>query len=176
MGYAIHLFNDCESTFVYLYAAMANPLPTDDVLARSFGSIISTTTKRQVIQEAADSFFRYHPNNDLKKQVNRLLVLFKDAASRRNEIAHGYVCSLRRTKVVNKKHVPLPDEWFLVPTETASNKRGPLSFATMGDMKYRYNSREIEKFATNLEALRNFAEQVRVLLRQFQKTLHQENT
>lgn len=179
MGYAIHRFNQCESSFAYLYNRLANPALEGDILLRSFGVIVSNQTRRYVIEEAAASYFRKHKaaNAPIAKRITKLLEIYKDASSRRNDIAHGGVYGANKV-VIRKSHgaTVMPTEWFLTPIPTASNKRDPLSFGPRDGMRYRYNAGEIEKLANNFELLEASVTQARDQLREFAEKLPQEDS
>ena len=109
---------------------------------RAFGTIIAPATRREMILEACDAYFAVHKNDALKAATRHLLNLYKDAAARRNEIAHANVMGELRHEVVNNAAVPLPTVWFLVPPLFATRKtemfaQGP---------KYRYSAHDIGQF------------------------------
>ncbi len=87
--------------------------------------------------------------DDGKGKTKSLLKLYKDAATRRNEIAHAMVMGTSQFKIENNRAIPLPTSWFLVPPLFATKKNEMFAAGP----KYRYSTREISSFSRCFEEL-----------------------
>jgi hypothetical protein len=141
---ALDRWQRCEVSLGVPYASLV-ALPGNDRPAKeSFGAVTSTTTRASMILTACDAHFRDQAEDGLSAEVGQILTLYKEAASRRNEIAHGVASG--RTK---PRTIPRRIEWFLVPP-AFSKKSSPLR---AGQPDYRYSNKELTRFANAFEQL-----------------------
>jgi hypothetical protein len=63
---------------------------------RSFGSIITSNSRSDVLSSAAEAYFAVHKEPVLQAEFKTLMRRYRKAASRRNEIAHGVVLGRAR--------------------------------------------------------------------------------
>ena len=171
VGLALDRWEHCDISIATVYSALVKPEGSNHALMRAFGTISSPNAKREMTWEACDAFFASYPNDDLKKTTRHLLSLYRDAASRRNNIAHAMVMGEARYKLVDNKAVPLPTIWFLVPPLFATRKneifaRGP---------KYRYSTREISHFTSCFEELGARASKLAQNIRSFYEALPEKH-
>lgn len=124
---------------------------------RAYGSIMSNSGRRDAISAAAEQYFVMDrpARGDLQSRLNRVLNHFKDAGSRRNELAHGVVT---KVSIDNVDH-----GFFLVPPEYNSNKtlvvgsvlsNTPDKFSPMR-WKYRYTNQDILELSVKIASLGN---------------------
>lgn len=122
VGLALDRWEHCDVSFATLYSALVKPVGSNHTPMRAFGTINAPATRREMTWEACDAYFAVHKNDALKARTRHLLNLYKDAAARRNEIAHANVMGDMPHKIVNNVAVPLPTIWFLVPPLFATRK------------------------------------------------------
>lgn len=120
---------------------------------RAYGSIASARGRRDALEAAAETFFRIHdiPNDQIVR-FDKLIKHFGCASTRRNEIAHGTLCSVTGHGC------------FLMPPDYNTNKTD-LPKARTGDdinevldslgMHYRYTSEDISHFKDRFTVLGN---------------------
>jgi len=149
VGLALDRWEHCEMSFASLYSALIGAIDGNYVQMRAFGVITAPTTRYGMIWEANDARFD-HGEHLLRKRGRSLLNLYKDAASRRNEIAHAMVMG---DVLPNGDKPPLPPIWFLVPPRFSTRKIEPGTTKP----KYRYSSREIRHFTACFEELHSRA-------------------
>jgi hypothetical protein len=170
VGMALDNWEHCEASFATIYSALVKPEGSDDMLMRAFGTIAAPATRREMTWEACDAYFSYHPNKALKAEVRHLLNLYKDAAARRNEIAHGNVIGLS---------LPLPTTWYLAPAIYSTRKTHMLPTDMKepfgGVHKYRYSTREIFRFISCFQALDKRASAAMRSIRDFYKSLPEKD-
>jgi hypothetical protein len=107
---------------------------------RAYGEIIATGAKRQMIESAAEIFFRNFPNEAAEQELATLMEIYGTASGRRNDIAHG---------IAGGDYNDAGEIWsFLVPNTWGSKSR---------DMRlqiaYRYSSKQIEKYTEAFSVL-----------------------
>lgn len=143
VGAALSAWEHCEASFGALYSAFVKPTGGNHIVMRAYGTILAAGTRREMIAEAAEAYFGIFPSPGLAARVKKLLNLYKDAAARRNEIAHGMVMS--GALPIDLRKV----EYFLVPGLFASNKRDLASQWT----KYRLGTKEIDHYRACFDEL-----------------------
>lgn len=138
-GRAIHQWEVVEFHLGQLFAdLLGTTIPVGAL--RAYGAMSAFNVRQQMLMHAADAFFHYAPNDELRARFNRIVKSLADNASaRRNEIAHGLVIAQ------NKGH---GESYFLVPSYHSAKKR---SFAA--DPTYQYTSKEIEDFTKKFRLL-----------------------
>lgn len=167
VGFSLDRWEHCETSFGVLYSSLIETRGGNHILMRSFGVITASNARREMILHANDAYFATYKNDELKRQVRHLLSLYKDAAARRNEIAHAMVMGDMPFKILDNHVVPLPTIWFLVPPLFATRKtemhmRGP---------KYRYSTKELSHFTTCFEELGSRASKLAQAIRAFRASL-----
>ena len=88
----------------------------DIPLIRAYGSIMTYRGRAEMIESAADAYFRRHQTKSLQSEFRRLMNMADRFAARRNEVAHGRVeryCDFDPSK----------RGWCLFPSGIATNKR-----------------------------------------------------
>ncbi len=111
--------------------------------------------RQQMLMQAADAFFYYMHNDDLRDEFMRIVKRICDPASgRRNEIAHGIVVGEQRlvkfTNPVSEAEAAeiIRMHYFLEPSFHSAKKR---DFATTP--AYKYTSKEIQVFTKKYRLL-----------------------
>lgn len=155
VGFALDRWEHCEVGFSGLYSAFLEAPEGNHILLRSYGTVVSSSVRFEMIKAACDAFFAIYDNSELKAQTRHYLNLYKSASARRNEIAHAMVSGQMNYKVVNKKAIPLPTIWYLVPPFIATRKTQPIPDPNEFPYgpKFRYSSSEIDQFSKCFEEL-----------------------
>jgi hypothetical protein len=140
VGNALNAWENCERSFAHIFSRLVHPNGSGFAAQRAYGEIIATATKRQMIESAAEIFFRNFPNESAQDELVTLLEIYLTASGRRNDIAHG---------IAGGDHNDAGEIWsFLVPNTWGSKSR---------DMRlqiaYRYSSKQIEEYAKAFSAL-----------------------
>lgn len=91
-----------------LFLHLVNPQGSSEILMRAFGVVVGSSVKNQMVIAAAEAYFAVHKKPALRDEAIRLLKSHANAASRRNEIAHGTVMTM-------PTHEPKPDEYGILP-------------------------------------------------------------
>lgn len=179
VGFSLDRWEHCDTDFAVLYSALIGAGDSNYALMQAFGMIFGPKTKKDMMWAANDAAFHARQSDDeetswqraaFKKEVRKLLNLYMDAASRRNEIAHAMVMGQPTYKVVEKVAVPLPTVWFLVPPLFATKKNEP----HMGGPKYRYSTKELSHFTKCFEELSTRASRVTQAIRAFHASLREK--
>jgi hypothetical protein len=120
---------------------------------RAYGSVESFRGRANLIEHAAEVYFKYKPNDDLHADLKNLLrTAVNNFSARRNEIAHGIVnpyITIENEKTVRKGFV-------LFPAYYATRKRKlPEAREPLMDTKpnYVYSSLEIKRFTEEFDKL-----------------------
>lgn len=170
VGFALDRWEHLETSFGVLYSTLVKSEGGNHTIMRSFGTITSARTRKDMIRAASDAYFVVFGNEDLEKETRHLLNLYGDAASRRNEIAHAMVMGELRHTIVDKKAVPQPTAWFLVPPLFATKKQE----MHMQGPKYRYSTRELTHFTKCFEALAARVDALIKAVREFYSSLPED--
>jgi hypothetical protein len=110
---------------------------------RAYGSVLGSSQRLAMIEEAAKAHFQWYPNPTLEKQLKEFIgTECRHFASKRNNIAHGIV-DLRFSDPPKLKI-----GYWLVPSLYAS-KKNPLT----GPNAYAYTSAEIIYFIKEFDRL-----------------------
>ncbi len=171
VGFALDRWEHCETSFGVLYSSFLEAPEGNHALMRSFGTILASSTRAEMIRAACDAFCAFHKNEELKTQTRHLLNLYKDAAARRNEIAHAMVTGESPHKIVANRAVPLPTIWFLVPPLFATRKQELFAEGP----KYRYSTRELGHFTSCFEELGSRAMRLAQTIRSFRAALREKS-
>ncbi|MDB5528910.1 MAG: hypothetical protein JWR51_2013 [Devosia sp.] len=163
VGYALHRWEGCETSIATVYSSLVKPKGGNHVLMRSFGTITAPSTRQEMIKYASEAYFEQHENPALLAELKAFLKLYQNAGQRRNDIAHAVVEAEGAYAIIDNKAVPLPDEWFLVPSIFTTKKRE----TRMRGPKYRFSSREIRHYADCFEALGEKAGKLSTAIRKF---------
>lgn len=178
VGFALDRWEHCEVSFATIYSALVKPVGSNHILMRAFGVVTASNARREMILEACDAYFAYRKNDKLKAETRHLLNLYKDAAARRNEIAHATVMGQTSHTIVENVAVPLPTKWFLVPPIFATRKNQLLSDISepfAGLPKFRYSTREIDHFSSCFDELGSRASKMMQAIRAFYETLPEKH-
>jgi hypothetical protein len=134
VGKALGAWEFGEQSFARIFSKLVHPTGSGFAAQRAYGEIIAIGTKRQMIESAAEVFFRNFPDEAVSKELTTLMEIYSTAAGRRNDIAHG---------IPGGDTNEAGETWcFLVPNTWGSKSR---------DMKlqiaYRYSSEQIENYS-----------------------------
>ncbi|PHN53232.1 hypothetical protein AO286_26575 [Pseudomonas syringae] len=154
VGAALSAWESVESALAMLYVILCDgETGPYKALARTFGSITSSGSRREAIKAAAEIYFGQDwETPKVKKRLVRILESIGEASRRRDEIAHGQA---HGATINNKSY-----GHFLFASEYISsrnyafpqvNSADPLSFFTA---KYRYTAVDILEFEIKFNALR----------------------
>jgi hypothetical protein len=140
VGNALNVWENCERGFAHIFSRLVHPNGSGFAAQRAYGEIIATASRRQMIESAAEIFFRNFPNEAAEKELKTLMDIYSTATGRRNDIAHG----IAGGDVCDDGEIYS----FLVPNTWGSKSR---------DMRlqiaYRYSSKQIEKYTEAFSAL-----------------------
>jgi hypothetical protein len=157
VGKALNAWENCERGFAHIFSRLVHPNGSGFAAQRAYGEIIATGIKRQMIESAAEIFFRNFPNEAALKELAILMEIYSTASGRRNDIAHG---------IGGGDQDDAGEIWsYLVPNTWGSKSR---------DMRlqvaYRYSSKQIEDYAESFGALAGRAFRlVEVLIETYRK-------
>jgi hypothetical protein len=154
VGAALSAWEGAECALATLYVILCDgETGPYKALARTFGSITSSSSRRDAIKAAAEIYFgQYWAMPAVKKRLIRMLDSIGEASRRRDEIAHGQAYGVT---IDNKSY-----GYFLFASEYISsrnyafpplNSGDPLSFSTA---KYRYSAADVLEFERKFNALR----------------------
>jgi hypothetical protein len=124
---------------------------------RAYGTIQGTQGRRQAIEAAASSFFRF-PSDPLIVDIFTLANAYFSASTYRNNIAHGITISM--TSEVNG--LPIGERHYLVPPPY-NTRKWPLVWTRAGDIRileiaYVYRAKDIKHCEVRFEQLATEAE------------------
>jgi hypothetical protein len=146
VGRALSAWEGAEQGFAKIFAKLVHPVGSGFAAQRAYGEIIAIPTKRQMIESAAEVFFRNFPD-PVSSELENLMEIYGTAAGRRNDIAHGIPGGDRNDA---------GEIWsFLVPNTWGSKSRDMhLQIA------YRYSSKQIQDYTSGFNGLGNQAFQL----------------
>lgn len=172
VGYALHEWESLEATLNQLFLFLSFPdgkdNPSYESVHFAIGAIFNANTKRTMMERVAASYFNNYPvlldaeHKTNRQDVNRLLKLYKQAASRRNEIAHGM--TIKITEIQGQDYVVqlVTDEndgqlasfegvtrFFHGPSTSSLGKRD----LSTGAPSYRMSSEDINRMGANFAEL-----------------------
>lgn len=149
-----------EETFSSLFAYFVQS--PAQAAARAYGAVIGNQSRRQMIEEASEVFLRMHrAEQQFAGPLGRLLDHYSNGASRRNDVAHGYVMNIQVASQ-DLGHFLIPP--FYNSRNTRAFVSQPISDnLTFSTAKYRYTSEDIARFTAMFnelqhEALKYFAQ------------------
>jgi hypothetical protein len=166
VGYALYQWEYLETQLTQLYMFFCFPEGTSSrsyqTTKFSFGSIHTPNTRRTMIERAAEVYFKETPTSKFKPTVARILRLYKDASSRRNDIAHGLILNITSLHLGDKMSLEIEfehgfnvedddnrkQEYVLAPSVHATGKRD-----LSGKPKYSMSSSDIKEMASNFMIL-----------------------
>jgi hypothetical protein len=136
--------------FSYLVGAGAESLAA----IRAYGTVMASSTRQQMVQSAAEVYFRRNPSTDLENKLRELLKLAEKFTGRRNEIAHGIV----QPYFFDKGEKGLEQRGFvLYPAYYATRRRkfagDPIEHGDVITLTYVYSSIEIDAFGAEFREL-----------------------
>ncbi len=143
VGIALSRWEAVEQLFSWLFGYFVES--PAQAATRAYGIVTANHSKRAMMDEAAQVFFRLRrAGEEFSKPLEKLLAHYGQAASRRGDIAHGMVMTFD----VGGENLGS----FLVPP--VYNSRNTRAFApqpvadnfTFSTVKYRYTSEEISQF------------------------------
>jgi hypothetical protein len=140
VGKALSAWEHSERMFARIFSKLVHPNGSGFAAQRTYGEILATVTRRQMIESAAEIFFRNFPNEAAEKELTRLMQIYDSASARRNDLAHG---------IAGGDDNDAGETWcFLVPNTWGSKLRDlHLKIA------YRYSSKQIEVYEQAFFAL-----------------------
>lgn len=154
VGAALTAWESVECALATLYVILCDgETGSYKALARTFGSITSSGSRREAIEAAAEIYFgQYWSTQKVRKRLTSMLKSIGAASRRRDEIAHGqayeiavdnksYGCFLSASEYISSRNHAFPQV----------NSADPLSFSTA---KYRYSAADILVFELKFNALR----------------------
>jgi hypothetical protein len=118
---------------------------------RAYGSVETFRGRANMIETAAEVYFRYSRNEHLSSAISDLLKLSRQLAGRRNDIAHGIVGEYANVSLGIAVH----NGYVLYPAYYATRKRELPETGPLSDVKPRfiYSSAEIESFGNQFSQL-----------------------
>jgi hypothetical protein len=170
VGAALSAWESAESALATLYVIMCDgETGTAKALARTFGAITSSASRREAIREAAEIYFGQHWSMPtVKKRLSRMLDAIGEASRRRDEIAHGQAYGY---SVNNISH-----GFFLFASAYISSRNNaypqgdPSDPFFLSTAKYRYSAAEIREFERRFNALRDAIFQYLISIRKIHGT------
>lgn len=143
VGQTLTSWESTEYAFARLFGVLISPTTRSYSARRAYGSLQSARGRKDLLENAAENFFRHFPDAETEAEIDMVLKLYIDAGSRRNEIAHGMVMG-----------GPSGDRtgYFLAPSVWTSTKR---QIDLVPD--YLYSSIEIYNFRHHFQELGNRA-------------------
>lgn len=165
VGAALSDWESAESALATLYAVLCDADGTSySAIIRTFGSVTSSGTRRNIIEATAEIYFGGHWNDQrIKKRLVGLLTAFGEASRRRDEFAHGQAYGFS----LNGKHLGV----FLFPSQYIASRNHAFPVPVDGDpfsslpAKYRYTASEIHDFARKFRELRDAVFQLTIAIR-----------
>jgi len=141
VGHALNNWEHAENKFAHLFGTFVRPLRNSFAARRAYGSVTAASGRREMLESVAAVFFRNFPQDGIVTQFKTLMRRHQQAASRRNEMAHGIVGG-------EKGEDGTFLGYFVVPSMWNTGKRG-LDSA----MKYRYSTKEIDRLRAAFSTL-----------------------
>ena len=118
---------------------------------RAYGSVESFRGRANMIEEAAEVYFKHIRDEELQSSINKLVKKARDLCARRNDVAHG---------IVNPYSVFEHDKsvfkgYLLMPAYYATRKRKLPETAPLTDItpSFIYSSVEIDHFRKQFDDL-----------------------
>jgi hypothetical protein len=135
--------------------------------SRAYGSVEVFRVRKNLIENAAEVYFKYTKDDHLQAELESLLKQANEFSGRRNEIAHGIVNQYFAVKpgVVTHKG------WVLYPAYYATRKRKLPEKEPLTDITptYAYSSVEIEYFGREFSKLAQKAIEILTRLTQHEQ-------
>jgi hypothetical protein len=150
VGSALTSWEKLEIFLAHLFDALVEA--RSGAAFRAYGTIQGAEGRRRAIEAAASGFFRFRPD-PLLADIFTLTGAYSNAATYRNNIAHGITISMRNE--VNE--IPLEERYYLGPP-VYSTRRWPLGWTPDSPIKiseigYIYRARDINHYELRFEQL-----------------------
>jgi hypothetical protein len=123
---------------------------------RAFGAVINSSTRSEMILQAAEAFFYefegegfYDEVQPYRAELKKIMLAYTGWISRRNDLAHGYVTE-NKMPDYEIDEAPLTSFYLLCPSH-GNTKKWPLDW----EPTYKYKGEDIENFAREFEDLDN---------------------
>jgi hypothetical protein len=153
VGEALSAWERLEESLAQLFSIFIGLHSGSIAAERAYGSVTSFISRKGMIEQAAEVYFRDHPNAESQALFDDILELAEGFSARRNDIAHAKATSfLRRT---DRKYI-----FLLWPAFYNSNKVN-----WRGTAKFVYNSAIITGFTSAFDEI---AQKVRQLTRRIE--------
>jgi hypothetical protein len=117
IGRATTAWENFERSLMLVYTALLSPALYYLPIERAYGSVMSFSGRKEMVQAAAEALFYKFPDPVAEKDLAKLIDLAGKFSGRRNEIAHGIV------KPYNSPSGPQLGV-LLLPSDYAKNKHG----------------------------------------------------
>lgn len=143
VGRVLTVWENTEASMAWLFETLVRPSHPSFASQRAYLVNTSPAIRRNMIEQAGHAFVRAFPDEQVGSDLKRLLKLYVDAASRRNEFAHAIVAPHN-----HPSHGPPSFKGFFIgPNLNAIKKRADDFSAT-----YLYTPAEAERFIADLQA------------------------
>ena len=154
VGVALSTWENVELVFANMFSVFVES--SSLAASRAYGAIASHSGRREALDNAAEIFFVSKlAKESVRADFRTLMKHFKDAATRRNEIAHGIVTAL----IVDDREHGI----FLMPPDYNSRKTSPeMRGIGLGEVSplfhleadYRYVADDLKRFIERFDVLR----------------------
>jgi hypothetical protein len=152
------LIEEQLETMCVLFSGLSEDAKANKPIRRLFGSIESSSGRRNALKHLAEVYFWPNDTDDkMKKKVSRLVRALSYASRRRDDIAHGVVAnfivgkSRSATFLIPARYNSERNKAFVVPTPMATPEGG-FPFGILPG-EYRYNSGDIMAITTKFHML-----------------------
>ncbi|HXR94830.1 MAG TPA: hypothetical protein VN718_03070 [Rhizomicrobium sp.] len=157
VGRALSHWENFEAYLAYIFTETIGAQPSKDIAAvRAYGSIISFSSRAEMLKAASEALFFMKPNTGLKDEFDYLMENAIGFSGRRNDIAHGVVGHHPDFYASDEENPSAG--YVLLPAEYATKKRILASGGLLNPVKqspmYYYGSQEIDWIAVRFRALR----------------------
>lgn len=168
IGRALTSYEIVEEEFARLFADLVHS--NSEAAFRAYGCIMSPTTKREMLENAAEIYFFHSVGHSISyddelKTFRGLMSHYQQAAARRNEIAHGTVIAFMLSGPTSRDF-----HHFLVPTMYSARRTYAATtyqYIHTDDMtcyrraKYQYVAANVEHFQTRFRQLHSWVVEYR---------------
>jgi hypothetical protein len=149
VGQMLTTWETTEAMFARLFGSLISPVTRSYSARRAYGSLQSARGRKDLLENAAENFFRHFPNAGTEQEIDDILILYMDAIGRRNDIVHGVVLGGPTLAHGGGKG------YFLGPSSWTSTRR-KIDF----DPSYLYTTIEIYNFKHHFQQLANRVHQL----------------
>jgi hypothetical protein len=138
VGFALSAFGALEVNLGLLFGVIVGAYNSRYAAERAFGSIRTFEGKKEMLEAAAAAYFLEYEDDDLQAEFNTARKRWREAATFRNEIAHGLVARWRNPAGEILGFTLQPGMWDFRKT----NYVGGLEY----DVQYSYSAKELRLF------------------------------